>query len=155
MDPSGPGLPASSSDLYGPADPELLIRKNRIDRRLEAANASGGDVKTPTTPPPNDAAVAENDANSDIMDNGPYFDILGNGNNGVGPEKSFFEQNADLLGYQAYYTDPESVLTQDDEPSLSRVKGRYDNVFPGWQEFDNAARDIDDVNDLIRRYLGQ
>ena len=153
-----------SSVVYDNADPDLLIKKNRIDRRFEA-------LPDDTFPPElrhNDITMETNDQEySQLHQQQQHSGSYGNRNYG-----NKVQNFGDAYGYEAYYKNPTSVL----KPSLDRsrsnieaknyrygtgdrnlnmVTGRY--TYEGWKDFndnDKDAKEYYDLNYLLRKLMG-
>ena len=146
--------------VYDNVDPELLIRKNRIDRRFDSLP----DDAFPPEIHNNDITMETNDQEySQLQQAGSY----GNRNYGNKLQTSDF---GNVYGYEAYYKDPTAVL----KPSLDRsnidaknyrygtghsnlnaVTGRY--TYEGWKDYndnDNDAKEHYDLNYLLRKIMG-
>ena len=151
--------------VYDNVDPELLIRKNRIDRRFDALPADA----FPPELRHNDITMETNDQEYSQLQQQQqqHAGSYGNRNYGNKEQKSDF---GDAYGYEAYYNNPTAVL----KPSLDRsnldtknyrygtgdrnlnmVKGRY--TYEGWKDYndnDNDAKEYYDLNYLLRKLMG-
>ena len=148
------GLLESSAIVYDNVDPELLIRKNRIDRRFDALP----DQAFPPELRHNDITMETNDQEYSQLHHQEQQQAGSYGNRNYGNKVQNF---GDAYGYEAYYNNPTAVL----KPSLDRsrsnietknyrygtgdrnlnmVTGRY-NTYPGWKDYnynDNRCKGI-------------
>ena len=151
--------------VYDNADPELLVRKNRIDRRFDALP----DDAFPPEIRHNDITMETNDQEYSQLQQQQqqHAGSYGNTNYGNKLQTSDF---GDVYGYEAYYKNPTAVL----KPSLDRsnidnnnyrygtgdrnlnaVKGGY--TYEGWKDYndnDNDAKEYYDLNYLLRKLMG-
>ena len=148
---------SQSSSFYGNADPQPLIRKNRIDSRYDAL---------PPEMRQNDAIMKSN-GNQEYLQEQEDAGNYGNENYGNTPQKSDF---GDTYGHETYYENPTAVLkpSPNDRDTniygygirgrkLDMVKGRYNNMgaYEGWKEYDNDdAKAYYDLNYLLRKIMG-
>ena len=158
--------PLESPVVYGNADPDLLIRKNGIDRRFDALP----DDAFPPELRHNDITMETNDQEYSQIHQQQQQQLAGSyGNRNYGNK---VQNLGDAYGYEAYYNNPTAVL----KPSLDRsrsnietknyrygtgdrnlnmVTGRY--TYPGWKDYndnDNDTKEYYDLNYLLRKIMG-
>ncbi len=157
-----------SSALYADvADPQLLIRKNRIDRRLETLQTQPEIEKAETDFRHNDVITHWGYhvpvSQPQQHDENPNSETLGQSSNIDLDYKTYFNHPAAFLNPQRQEfpfapKDTYDVIGDDDVTNLDRLRTTYALDENGNERWTNENMDLngkdDDLNYLLRRYLG-